>query len=308
MLLPGPGHSTVRLPIFEPLSPTQIAAEQAALAIEQPSRALEGVVALANDTAPSLCPRLSVADLAPSHSWTEVMRFGTRRCGPSHVLQEPPRYADGSPFTEGRSRGFPSDHGVGYTLVGAPEAASPTWDGPYGCWFYHARGSGIAINVGRTLHYLTRAEAGAALNVTCSDQYCNRAAPMDKLWCSRALAAGYDSIQVARSHEAEIPELIICSGECGTQPLVSPCPPVPLRRWNYSNTTMVNSSNANAMEEQRCACSDAAQEVALNCGSATPSLTADCYNYADAEHGQYTNPCSAKQNLHARIVQRLWEG
>ena len=62
------------------------------------------------------------------------------------------------------------------------------------------------------------------------------------------------------------------------------------------------------MEEQRCACSDAAQEVALNCGSATPSLTADCYNYADAEHGQYTNPCSAKQNLHARIVQRLWEG
>ena len=99
-----------------------------------------------------LMPSLTQDALAADDSWTEVLRVST---GCIMNGDQPLRYSDGEPFTEGKNRGWPGDAGkAAYSFN--PAAASPRGRWPYGCWFYLVKGAGVFVNVGRSLRALTR--------------------------------------------------------------------------------------------------------------------------------------------------------
>ena len=216
--------------------------------------------------------------LASDHAWVEAMRFATACSG----------------FVEGLAAGFESDCGHEYDLMGRPELASCDKSNPpkevgFGCWFFlsspesanwshmfgeaHVRrfgrampvGSGVAVNVGRSLRVDTRAEASKALGLPCADApLCEmHGSAQDKLYCERAIERGYDSIQFARPHEVcergkrcppelcNPPELVLCTGSCMTERLTSACPRgVEFRRMG---------------SEGPCECSN--ESDAINCGN-----------------------------------------
>ena len=111
-----------------------------------------------------------------------------------------------------------------------------------GCWFNAARGSGVALNVGKSLRAQDRCAAHTALGIPLSedhkknigDAYCD--SESDELYCERARQRGYDSIQLAQTHAHNGPELVMCTDACVKQPLTGACPPVPLRVLG-TNTT-----------------------------------------------------------------------
>ena len=216
--------------------------------------------------------------LVADHGFVEVMRFGT------------PCMA----AAEGLSAGFEGDCGEGYTKMGRPELSScdskksPPAQVGYGCWFFFSEpvlqrstygslfkvteGSGVAVNVGKSLRVDTRVQASRALGLPCADPpLCERPGTVqDKLYCERAVHLGYDSIQFARPHIACLtpecmrtqhnlnpPEIVICSGGCMTQRVGGACPPsgVQLRRV---------SSDGYAQDLGPCRCSD--ESDVLNCG------------------------------------------
>jgi hypothetical protein len=94
---------------------------------------------------------------------------------------------------------------------------------PYGCWFNHALGSGMYVDVGRTL----RGTVSRLLEeLGCLLGDLNRTYDgglTDKYYCSKALALGYDSIQIVDRQE-----IIICSGMCAMHRFDGACPPVRL--------------------------------------------------------------------------------
>ena len=145
--------------------------------------------------------------LVPDYGWAQVMRFGS----------------DCNAAVDGLSAGFEGDCGENYTKIGRPELAtcdpSQSKDIGYGCWFFFSEGrsldpmgfggqfkvvegSGVAVNVGKSLRVDTRAEASAALGLDCADPpLCEKPKTMqDKLYCEKAVALGYDSIQMALPH------------------------------------------------------------------------------------------------------------
>ena len=98
-------------------------------------------------------PSLTREALAADDSWTEVLRVST---GCIMNGDQPLRYSDGEPFTEGKNRGWPGDAGkAAYSFH--PSAASHRGRWPYGCWFYLVKGAGVFVNVGRSLRAQTRA-------------------------------------------------------------------------------------------------------------------------------------------------------
>ena len=100
-----------------------------------------------------LMPSLTREALAADDSWTEVLRVST---GCIMNGDQPLRYSDGEPFTEGKNRGWPGDAGkAAYSFH--PSAASHRGRWPYGCWFYLVKGAGVFVNVGRSLRAQTRA-------------------------------------------------------------------------------------------------------------------------------------------------------
>ena len=104
-------------------------------------------------TAAMLMPSLTRDALAADDSWTEVLRVST---GCIMNGDQPLRYSDGEPFTEGKNRGWPGDAGkAAYSFH--PSAASHRGRWPYGCWFYLVKGAGVFVNVGRSLRAQTRA-------------------------------------------------------------------------------------------------------------------------------------------------------
>ena len=130
----------------------------------------------------------------PDGSWAEVTRVMGHCFPPSWG-----RHADGAPYNEGRSRGWPGDFGPAYEAAGWPAAAAADSEWGYGCWFFLARGSGVFVNVGRSLVAQTRNAVARALGAGCRDGgECNLPwmPPLDKLWCTLATQRGYDSIQV----------------------------------------------------------------------------------------------------------------
>ena len=165
------------------------------------------------------------------HEWAEVTRYSTSYLN---------TYRDQSiVWEEGYSRGFPGRSKNNETKVG------------YGCWFNVARGSGIFVNVGRTLvtpdkysstlfEDLGLTPKGCLTTDTTGDKC------YDRYICTAATTKGFDSIQVL-SHS----ELIICGGQCATESVTGACPPVELR--------------SGFRADRSCGCNE--QHRILNCGS-----------------------------------------
>ena len=114
-----------------------------------------------------------------------------------------------------------------------------------GCWFWVAPGSGVWLNVGRSLrmpsrHALDHLVVGVKNALTRFD-----ANWIDQRWCGWARARGYDSVQVGVEMDHLSPrvrytkhasgavrdsaELVVCGGGCAMQHVRSACPPIPLR-------------------------------------------------------------------------------
>ena len=209
--------------------------------------------------------------LVADYQWVDVMRFGNG-CNAA---------------TEGYSWGFTTDCGDEYVQMGRPELASCNISDPpakigYGCWFFFAdprlqnysygsdfkvkNPSGVQVNVGKSLRVDSRVDASRELNLSCADPpMCHEPNTVqDKLYCERAVAMGYDSIQFARPHlpclveqclsgpPGWTSELVMCTGGCMTQPVPGACPPpgVKLKRSDDSGP---------------CTCSN--NSDALNCGA-----------------------------------------
>lgn len=168
----------------------------------------------------------SLDQLAQDGDWVEVIRFAI---------------CPASDFAEGYySRFRPDDFGPAYAKI-EPRAVDAKQKFPLGCWFYLApSASGIWVNVGKSLRVRTRKDAHEALGIPCHDQsVCNdRFAPAEKLYCTRAMAMGYDSIQIIEARNdggisPPQPNLIMCSGACARDEVHGPCPStLPLRAGN----------------------------------------------------------------------------
>lgn len=229
----------------------------------------------------ALIPALNVEDLAADHTWTEVTRVST-----ACIMGDDGRslhYPDGELFTEGRSRGWPGDAGRDAYAFN-PEAASPRSRWPYGCWFYLVRGTGIAVNVGRSLRAFTRRDVHARLGISCADgSYCT-APPGDKLYCHLAVKAGFQSIQIARAHFNGRPELIMCAGRCLTAAVGDVCPPLPLHALRSSGRA-ADRSGTGPENDRRCRCNHESALLScdrhskVNCSQARPAR-ADMWHHA----------------------------
>jgi hypothetical protein len=158
----------------------------------------------------------------------------------------------------------------------------------WGCWFspllppWH-RGSGIFVNVGRTLVVSGRRHAKALFKLpspsststtprsspparalasthstaasgapTPTRQFRGAAIPErdDSLWAIEARARGFDSVQILRGADG-LPELLVSSAPCLSQERpIGTCPPLPL--WTGDNAS------------RECVCSESSH--VLNCG------------------------------------------
>jgi hypothetical protein len=169
------------------------------------------------------------------NAWVEVQRSSTScllnfYLYPFRVETKEKRAVEDT-FVEGLGRGWPLDTGFDKRL---PK--------PYGCWFYMLRGSGVFVNVGKTLISFNRSHAYSLLGLPCGGGiHCYD--PNDYEVCSKVLEKGYDSLQVFNSHDGRYSELVFCSGKCATDPLKSACPPLELRTgWNATKKCTCNST------------------------------------------------------------------
>jgi len=207
-------------------------------------------------------PILNSGDLVPDDNWVEVLRYRTTGCPGSNssLIGMAP---------EGLSPGGYGDCGEKAYASWAPKYVNCGVKVPYGCWFNLVRGSGIWVNVGRSLRAFTRGEVYDTFgipykSILCDASFCdvplNDGHPGDRLFCQNALERGYDSIQIARAHGSASPELVICSGDCRTRPLVGACPPLELRTGKSTRPT-----------DETCQCDDRANTRVLNCAGAPES-------------------------------------
>ena len=161
------------------------------------------------------------------NEWVEVSRTATK-CYPWGV--------NDTLYSEGLSRGFPEYEGF----------FNDRHPQPYGCWFHIMRGTGVFVNIGKTIVAMSRKHAFEILNIPCSDDnvYCYHPAS-DFNFCSKIIERGYDSIQIYNSHPANFSELVFCTGNCATKPLSGSCAPLELRTgWNATKHCSCNSSYA----------------------------------------------------------------
>ena len=164
----------------------------------------------------------------PSNSWVEVSR--SREC--THIYFS---------FEEGLSTGAKyskTDFSYNDTI-------------PYGCWFFVTRGTGVFVNVGKTLISYDREDVNRRFGLFCNrPPFCEPQG--DRYWCQKALSEGYDSIQVVNANANENHELVICSGKCSTQPVDVNCAPMEIRTgYNASEpcncvegTPIINCNNS----------------------------------------------------------------
>lgn len=175
----------------------------------------------------------------PDHSWVEVLRVSPTRFGECDGLTRAGGTADGSK---------------------QPQRFAT------GCWFHSVPGSGVFVNIGKSLRLPMRHSdrpAGAPLALY---RTFGRAAQggayrgydmydFDFTWCENALAMGYDSIQVGEAYMGDptdpqraIGEIAICSGACATTEVCSACPPVPLRTGVSASTSCGCQERSGVME------------------------------------------------------------
>lgn len=98
-----------------------------------------------------------------------------------------------------------------------------------GCWFWVAHGSGIFLNVGRSLRAPSRVAVARSLGLLSeSNMSASAAARTQQFWCSRARMHGFDTIQVAsqvqpaarQGRSGRQAEVLVCSEECTPQHLL----------------------------------------------------------------------------------------
>lgn len=113
------------------------------------------------------------------------------------------------------------------------------------------RGTGVFVNVGKTLIFYDREDVNRRFGLFCNrPPYCEPQG--DRYWCQKALSEGYDSIQVVNANQNENHELVICNGKCSTEPFDANCPPMEIRTgYNASElchciegTPIVNCNNS----------------------------------------------------------------
>ena len=153
--------------------------------------------------------------LYPDNSWVEVTRISTRCFAYYHGFSD---YVEGLSTTITYSIDFMPLLKKSYASAGTMNVKRP-----YGCWFFSTKGTGIYVNVGRTLAAKNRPELHRKLSIPCFEKlYCFP--PGDALWCTRAIEEGYDSIQVPTIYGSV--ELVICTKRCAMEPVGETCPPV----------------------------------------------------------------------------------
>lgn len=224
-----------------------------------------------------LFPELQWDELYPDNTWAEVVRISAQCVG-------------GGDHREGLSVGWPGDHDASaYSFM--PEATVPGRLWPYGCFFaLAAHGSGVFVNVGRSLRVRSHLEAYRALGIPCQQQangrgdvrdFCKR--PADKLFCHMALAAGYDSIQMmqrATDGGAKVHgELVVCADKCASESLAGACGPNMHTRDGPTGSTMVPCECDRAQHVSNCqqqpAFAPAGTEIGDTSGCVGASLAVD---------------------------------
>jgi len=168
------------------------------------------------------------------YEWVEVTR-GSTSCHityyvpPVGILTEEKKKIEDS-YQEGFSKGFPADKNF--------SAREPK---PYGCWFYMLSGTGIYVNIGKSLVAHRRSSALQMLGLPCPDPPHCYSGSNDFNICTKVIEKGYDSIQIFESHDRNVHELIYCTGHCSTKSVNTSCPPLELRTgWNASKHCSCN--------------------------------------------------------------------
>ena len=127
---------------------------------------------------------------------------------------------------EGFVQAMPTDpqaHGDFYADVD-PRAVNASTRLNYGCWFVHSPGSGIWLNLRKTLRGGDIADMRRLLGLPTHFSDGNPY-QSDRLFCERAVALGYESIYW---HIHGWVEVVACYGGCATQRVKGACPPIPL--------------------------------------------------------------------------------
>lgn len=85
---------------------------------------------------------------------------------------------------------------------------------PYGCWFLPMRGTGVFVNIGKTLVLKTKPKNHVRKVVD---------GHLADSMCPTALAQGYDSVQYLSGWKDKF-ELVMCTGQCAREPFFATCP------------------------------------------------------------------------------------
>jgi len=114
----------------------------------------------------------------------------------------------------------------------------------YGCFFHVRKGTGVFVNVKKTLVLQDHREAKKVFGI---GAFKRRAG-----YCPFAKKLGYDSIQILNSIDHKSNEVIICTGVCETKPIETACVP------GLEFRTGLN-------HDKECICDDS--QSLLNCGN-----------------------------------------
>ena len=208
------------------------------------------------------------------YEWIEVTRGRTdcllyQYIAPTDTFEERKHLL--SEYYEGFSRGWPDFD----TLENISAQ-------PYGCWFHIARGTGIYVNVGKTLVTYSRKETNFLLGI--SDR-------SDFDVCKKVIEKGYDSIQMYNAHAPLYTnEFVYCTGKCATDPVKSACPPLELRTgWNAT---------------KRCECNDTFPIV--NCNNKLTDIM-DCFSIKPPKY-RFKQTCYFEDFNWINIFQSSWDG
>ena len=162
------------------------------------------------------------------------------------------RRETGGPYCEGLTESVRTINGF---RNNDPWAAVPR---PYGCWYFVAPGTGVSVNIGRSLSFDSRQHASDYFDTMSDNARWNGMGwSDDTAWCTVALERGFDSIQVNVDsapyvhHESRtdrgMVELVVCSGRCATEELCGSCPPAEVRIAPIGNGTEASCDERSSM-------------------------------------------------------------
>lgn len=117
-------------------------------------------------------------------------------------------------------------------------------EGKYGCWFHPLKGTGVFVNVGRTLvfeHKNRKKEYHDSITGRKVKVFADSA-------CPGALELGYDSVQFMEG-DSGYPELVMCSGGCTEELVREACPSHKSETSRIRNEYSVRSQDRRRPEE-----------------------------------------------------------